>query len=118
MALTNWFGMADGNAAWRRGEARLSGRNHVAKACRDYPFRAQPLDLGRRFQVVSQFLKEIDAQDVASDADALDTGLEPRQLVASRMAAVFGGDADRMVEPAVGFLFGGGLLGAEHQSLD
>ena len=53
-----------------------------------------------------------------SDTDARNAVPKPRQLVATWIASFLGGDAGRIVEPAVSRFFGGGLLGTEHQSLE
>ena len=108
--------MADRNAARRRREARLSGRNEIVKAGCEYALDAQTLNLDRGIQNARLMLKDVDAQDVTSDTNSSNTRLESRQIVATFEVAMFlGGDAGRIVELAVGCFFGGRLLGTQHQ---
>lgn len=77
----------------------------------------QALDLGRGLEMVGQILEDVDAQDVASHAEFVNTGPEPpvrrdpgRHGVSLRRC---GSDSRTGGELR---LFGGGLLRAEHRN--
>ena len=96
----------------------MSYQCNDAKSGGEDAFGAEALDLRWGLEIVVEGLENVDAEDVAGNADSLGASCEPGHIIALCGVAMYlSGNEGRIVEELVGCFFGDRLLGGKQRAL-